>query len=52
MKNILNTILDLVNRRLPMFNPKWNKIKDIQILSPTRKGILGVENLNNELQAF
>ncbi|MBM6861740.1 ATP-binding domain-containing protein, partial [Clostridium saudiense] len=27
-----------------------NKVKDIQILSPTRKGVLGVENLNNELQ--
>ena len=49
-ENILATILDLVNRRLPMFNSKWNKVKDIQILSPTRKGILGVENLNNELQ--
>ncbi|MDU2490178.1 MAG: ATP-dependent RecD-like DNA helicase [Clostridium celatum] len=51
-ENILATILDLVNRRLPMFNSKWNKVKDIQILSPTRKGILGVENLNNELQAI
>lgn len=49
-ESILNTILDLVNRRLPMFNSKWNKVKDIQILSPTRKGVLGVENLNNELQ--
>ena len=51
-ENILSTILDLINRRLPMFNSKWNKVKDIQILSPTRKGILGVENLNNELQAI
>ena len=51
-ESILNTILDLVNRRLPMFNSKWNKVKDIQILSPTRKGVLGVENLNNELQAI
>lgn len=47
---ILKTIIDLINRRLPNFNPKWNNIKDIQILSPTRKGALGVENLNNELQ--
>lgn len=48
--DILKTIIDLINRRLPNFNSKWNKVKDIQILSPTRKGVLGVENLNNELQ--
>lgn len=51
-ESILQTILDLVNRRIPMFNSKWNKVKDIQILSPTRKGVLGIENLNNELQAI
>ena len=51
-ESILATMLDLVNRRLPMFNSKWNKVKDIQVLSPTRKGILGVENLNNEIQAI
>ena len=51
-ESILQTILDLVNRRIPMFNSKWNKVKDIQILSPTRKGIVGIENLNNELQAI
>lgn len=48
--DILKTIIDLINRRLPNFNSRWNKVKDIQILSPTRKGVLGVENLNNELQ--
>lgn len=48
--DILKTIIDLINRRLPNFNSKWNKVKDIQILSLTRKGVLGVENLNNELQ--
>ena len=51
-EEILSTILDLVNRRLPLFNPKWDKTRDIQVLSPTRKGILGVDNLNNELQAI
>lgn len=51
-EEILETILDLVNRRLPLFNSKWNKIKDFQVLSPTRKGILGVDNLNNELQSI
>ncbi len=50
VEDILKTIIDLINRRLPNFNSKWNKVKDIQILSPTRKGILGVENLNNEIQ--
>ena len=52
VENILSTILDLVNRRLPSFNTKWSKIWDIQVLSPTRKGILGVDNLNNEIQAI
>lgn len=51
-EEILETILDLVNRRLPLFNSKWNKIRDFQVLSPTRKGILGVDNLNNELQSI
>ena len=51
-EEILATILDLINRRLPTFNSKWSKIKDIQILSPTRKGVLGVDNLNNEIQAI
>ena len=52
VENILSTILDLVNRRLPLFNSKWSKIWDIQVLSPTRKGLLGVDNLNNEIQAI
>ncbi|WP_066895760.1 ATP-dependent RecD-like DNA helicase [Clostridium nigeriense] len=50
VNEILNTIIDLINRRLPKFNTSWDKYKDIQILTPTRKGILGVQNLNNELQ--
>lgn len=49
-EGMLKTILDLINRRLPMFNSKWSKIRDIQVLSPTRKGLLGVDNLNNEIQ--
>ncbi|WP_251861548.1 ATP-dependent RecD-like DNA helicase [Clostridium sp. Marseille-Q2269] len=50
-KRILNTLVDLSNTRLPKFNRSWNKINDIQILSPMRKGILGVSNLNKELQS-
>lgn len=47
---ILNTVLDLANRRLPNFNKKWSKVRDIQVLSPMKKGILGVINLNEKLQ--
>lgn len=47
---ILNTIIDLMNRRLPKFNTSWDKLKDIQVLTPMRKGILGVNNLNIRLQ--
>lgn len=47
---IMNTIIDLINRRLPNFNKDWNKMHNIQILSPMRKGILGVSNLNVKLQ--
>ena len=50
VNEILRTIIDLINRRLPKFNTAWDKYRDIQILTPTRKGILGVQNLNNELQ--
>ena len=47
---ILSTVLDLANRRLPNFNKSWVKIRDIQVLSPLKKGPLGVINLNEKLQ--
>jgi exodeoxyribonuclease V alpha subunit len=47
---VLDTIIELVNSRLPKFNKGWDKIKHIQVLSPMRKGILGVSNLNKNLQ--
>lgn len=47
---VMETVKDLVNRRLPKFNKSWNKITDIQVLSPMKKGQLGVNNLNAELQ--
>lgn len=50
LDSILNTVLDLANRRLPNFNKKWDKRRDIQILSPMKKGVLGVLNLNEKLQ--
>lgn len=48
--NILNLLVELANKRLPAFNGHWDKMKHIQILSPMRKGILGVSNLNRKLQ--
>lgn len=47
---ILRTLINLINTRLPSFNSSWNKLQHIQILSPMRKGTLGVHNLNTELQ--
>jgi exodeoxyribonuclease V alpha subunit len=49
-QKILNTLIELINTRLPKFNADWNKMKHIQILSPMRKGTLGVFNLNQRLQ--
>ena len=49
---VLETLLDLVNKRLPKFNNNWDKRKHIQVLSPMRKGILGVGNLNKNLQSI
>lgn len=47
---IVKVILQLVNTRLPNFNTSWDKKKDIQILSPIKKGLLGIVNLNSRLQ--
>jgi len=47
---VIDVIVDLYNNRLPS---KYNldPIKDIQILSPMKKGELGVIELNNKLQS-
>lgn len=50
MNDILNIVLELVNKRLPNFNKSLDKKRDIQVLSPVKKGILGVINLNEKLQ--
>ncbi len=47
---IMNTLVELIDKRLPKFNKNWNKMNHIQILSPMRKGVLGVSNLNKNLQ--
>jgi exodeoxyribonuclease V alpha subunit len=45
-----DTLIELINIRLPSFNKNWNKLQHIQILSPMRKGMLGVASLNKRLQ--
>jgi exodeoxyribonuclease V alpha subunit len=48
-EKILNTIIKLCDERIPKrfgFHP----IRDIQVLAPMHKGIIGVSNLNLELQ--
>lgn len=47
---MLEKIIGLVKTRLPKFNKSWDSIKDIQVLSPMRKGIMGIDNLNAQLQ--
>ena len=49
-EGILNTIIDLINTRLPRFNSNWDKLKSIQVLVPMKKGVLGVTNLNERIQ--
>ena len=43
-------IVDLYLRKLPR-QLNLDPIKDIQILSPMRKGLLGIENLNEKIQS-
>lgn len=47
---IIKEISDLVNFRLPKFRKNIDKIKDIQVLCPMKKGEAGVIHLNNALQ--
>ena len=46
----LDTLVELITKRLPNFNKKWDRVKDFQVLTPMRKGELGVHNLNRVLQ--
>ncbi|UOW67783.1 ATP-dependent RecD-like DNA helicase [Paraclostridium bifermentans] len=48
---ILEEIVGLVSQRLPKFY-NLDKLQDIQVLAPMRKGDLGVTNLNIELQKY
>lgn len=49
ISEIRDTVLDLYRNRLPK-SYSYNPLFDIQILSPGRKGMLGSENLNLNLQ--
>jgi len=50
-QEMVNTIVDLCKNRLPLHYTEINQIKDIQVLSPMRKGLVGTTNLNMRLQA-
>lgn len=50
-KEIAATIRDLCIRRLPAYYTDCSAVRDIQVLTPMRKGGLGCINLNKELQA-
>lgn len=47
---IINVTLQLIKQKLPKFVDATEY--DIQVLTPTRKGLLGVENLNTVLQKY
>lgn len=49
-KEMLATIKDLCIRRLPLYFENCDPLRDLQIITPVRKGLLGCNNLNNELQ--
>ncbi|MDR2355569.1 MAG: ATP-dependent RecD-like DNA helicase [Clostridiales Family XIII bacterium] len=47
---ILETIKELCATRLPDYYADCDILRDIQVLTPVRKGLLGCINLNRELQ--
>lgn len=46
----LKTISELCENRLEKYFPIDDKVADIQVISPSKKGILGSESLNKSLQ--
>lgn len=48
-EDVVKTIRDLVTKRLPKFTG-CDGLRDMQVLTPMRKGVLGVQNLNRVLQ--
>jgi len=49
-EEILDDILELTTIRLPKFGP-FDPIEDIQVLTPMKRGLLGVDYLNEKLQS-
>lgn len=48
-EQVLELIVSLVQKRLPE-KYGWNVFEHIQVLSPMKKGVIGIENLNQVLQ--
>jgi exodeoxyribonuclease V alpha subunit len=48
-QEVLEKILSLVSERLPKYY-RLHPIEEIQVLSPMKKGLIGIENLNRVLQ--
>ena len=49
-EQMVETIKDLVSNRLPAHYTQYDPMRDIQVMTPTRKGHIGTRNLNEELQ--
>lgn len=47
---ILSTIIELCCERLPRFYTDCDPLRDIQVLTPVRKGTLGIHTINAKLQ--
>ena len=47
--DILNTVISMIKTRIPKYANVTSN--DIQVLTPVRKGITGVENMNSNLQS-
>lgn len=48
---IADTIKELCRSRLPSFYKDCDAVKDVQVITPVKKGVTGTINLNKELQA-
>jgi len=48
--NILETIKELCGSRLPSFYKDCDAVRDVQVITPVKKGLTGTANLNKELQ--
>ncbi|MFV0516107.1 MAG: ATP-dependent RecD-like DNA helicase [Aminipila sp.] len=50
-REIKDIVKDLCSRRLPKYFSECDAVRDMQVLTPVRKGLLGSINLNKELQS-